>query len=70
VLAALGTGYGTRAQAALRFVLANHDFACAVVGLAEPAHLEEALAAVQMGPLPQSALTALDRVYESEFARL
>ncbi len=70
VLAALGTGHGTRAQAALRFVLANRDIACAVVGLAEPAHLEEALAAAAMGPLPQSALTALDRVYAAEFARL
>lgn len=70
VLAALGTGHGTRAQAALRFVLANRDIACAVIGLAEPAHLEEALAAAQMGPLPQSALTALDRVYAAEFQRL
>src|SRR5215470_10170543 len=36
VFAALGDGYGTRAQAALRFVLTNPDVSCAIVGLAEP----------------------------------
>lgn len=69
-LGALAGRYGTRAQAALRFVLANRDIACAVVGLAEPAHLEEAIAAAELGPLPPEALAMLDRIYESEFSRL
>jgi L-galactose dehydrogenase/L-glyceraldehyde 3-phosphate reductase len=65
--AALGDAYGTRAQAALRFVLADPDVSCAVIGLAEPAHLEEALAGAALGPLPRQALAALDRVYADGF---
>ena len=61
------TPWGTRAQTALRFVLAHPDIACAVYGLAEPAHLEEALAAAEADPLPDAALAALDEVYASNF---
>jgi L-galactose dehydrogenase/L-glyceraldehyde 3-phosphate reductase len=68
VFAALGSTYGTRAQTALRFVLTNPDLSCAVVGLAEPAHLEEALAGEALGVLPQPALDALERVYGTDFA--
>jgi len=67
VLTALGDRYGTRAQTALRFVLSNPDVSCAIIGLAEPAHLEEALAAAALGPLPQPALDALERLYTSNF---
>ena len=67
VFAALGQAYGTRAQTALRFVLANPDVSCAIIGLAEPAHLEEALAAEQLGPLPKTGLDALERVYAAGF---
>ena len=59
--------YGTRAQTAIRFALANPDIACVVVGMAELGHLEEALAAAEMGPLPDEALAALNAVYESGF---
>ncbi|HZP86247.1 MAG TPA: aldo/keto reductase [Burkholderiales bacterium] len=69
VLEALGDRYGTRAQTALRFVLSNPDVACAVIGLAEPAHLEEALAGEALGPLPQEALDALEQVYASDFGK-
>jgi D-threo-aldose 1-dehydrogenase len=65
--AALGNAYGTRAQAALRFVLANPDVSCAIIGMAEPAHLEEALAGAALGPLPQQALGALEAVYATDF---
>jgi L-galactose dehydrogenase/L-glyceraldehyde 3-phosphate reductase len=68
VLAALGTGYGTRAQAALRFSLANPDLACVVIGLAEPSHLEEAIAAEAAGPLPAEAIARLDAVYAKGFS--
>lgn len=67
-LAALGTGHGTRAQTALRFSLANPDLACVVIGLAEPSHLEEAIAAEAMGPLPAEAIAKLEAVYARGFA--
>ncbi len=67
VFAAFGNTYGTRAQTALRFALTNPDVACAIIGLAEPAHLEEALAGAQAGPLPQQALDTLERLYAADF---
>ena len=66
----LGDKYGTRAQTALRFGLANPDVACVIFGLAELSHLEEALGAAEMGPLPQEALDQLDTVYTAEFGAL
>lgn len=62
--------YGTRAQTAIRFGLANQDVACVIFGLAELAHLDEALAAAEMGPLPQEALDELNTVYAGEFGKL
>ncbi len=67
VFAALGNEYGSRAQTALRFVLTNRDISCAVFGLAEFSHLHEALAAADMGPLPQTALDKLTQVYATNF---
>ncbi len=66
----LGTEYGTRAQTALRFGLANPDVACVIFGLAELSHLEEALGAAEMGPLPQEALDELGTLYAAEFGAL
>lgn len=54
VFARLGSEGGTRAQTALRYALANEDVSCAVVGLAEIEHLEEALAVEEMGELPEN----------------
>jgi L-galactose dehydrogenase/L-glyceraldehyde 3-phosphate reductase len=59
----LGNRYGTRAQTAIRFALANPDLSCVVVGFAEIGHIEEALAGAGMGPLPDDALAALREVY-------
>jgi L-galactose dehydrogenase/L-glyceraldehyde 3-phosphate reductase len=59
--------YGTRAQTAIRFALANPDISCVLVGMAELAHLDEALAAAEMGPLPDEALRDLREVYRSNF---
>ena len=67
VFAMVGDAYGTRAQTALRYVLTNPDIACAIFGLAEPAHLEEALAGEALGPLPHSALEALEKLYAANF---
>jgi aryl-alcohol dehydrogenase-like predicted oxidoreductase len=66
-LKSLGSGYGTRAQAALRFSLGNPDLSCIVIGLAELAHLEEAIAGYAMGPLPSPALENLEAAYERNF---
>ncbi len=66
----LGDKYGTRAQTAIRFALSNPDIACAIFGLAALSHLEEALAAAEMGPLPDDAIEALDALYETEFGSL
>ncbi len=66
-LAAVGPDCGTRAQRALRFVLAEPRISCAVVGLAEVAHLDEALAGATMGPLPEDALAALRQVWDRNF---
>jgi D-threo-aldose 1-dehydrogenase len=67
VVQRLGKRYGTRAQSAIRFALANPDISCVVVGLAELGHLEEALAAAEMGPLPEEALAELREVYARGF---
>jgi aryl-alcohol dehydrogenase-like predicted oxidoreductase len=57
--------YGTRAQTALRFALAQNRLSCVVIGLAEPEYLDEALAAAELGPLPQDGLNAVNDVYSS-----
>lgn len=69
VFDAIGTGHGTRAQVALRFVLSNPDISCAVIGSAELHHIDEALAAAAMGPLPASVLAKLGALYETDFGR-
>ena len=67
-LAALGPGHGTRAQTALRFALANPQFACFVVGLGEPSHLDEVIEAEAKGPLAREVIARLDAVYAKGFA--
>jgi aryl-alcohol dehydrogenase-like predicted oxidoreductase len=70
VFKAIGDEYGTRAQIALRFGLSNPYLSCIDLGIAELHHIDEALAAAEMGPLPQDALDRLDALYESDFGRL
>lgn len=65
--AALGEGYGTRAQVALRFGLANAKISGVVFGLAELAHLDEALAAAELGPLPDDAIERLKPLWADNF---
>lgn len=67
VMAALGDEHGTRAQTAVRFSLAHPGISCVVVGLAELSHLQDAIAAAERGPLPASALAALEPVWGSNF---
>jgi L-galactose dehydrogenase/L-glyceraldehyde 3-phosphate reductase len=68
VFAPLGDRFGTRAQTALRFSLANPDLSCIVVGFAEIAHIEEALAGAALGPLPEDAQAELRAVYAAPAA--
>jgi aryl-alcohol dehydrogenase-like predicted oxidoreductase len=70
VFEAIGTGHGTRAQVALRFVLSNPDVSCAIIGSAELHHIDEALEAAAMGPLPAPVLARLNALYESDFGRV
>ena len=70
VFDAIGTDQGTRAQIALRFVLSNPAISCAVIGSAELHHIDEALQAAEMGPLPPQVLARLDALYESDFGRV
>lgn len=64
----LGERYGSRAQTAIRFALANPDISCVVIGLAELSHLDEALAGAGQGPLPATALAELEPLYSNDFA--
>jgi L-galactose dehydrogenase/L-glyceraldehyde 3-phosphate reductase len=70
VFDAIGPEHGTRAQVALRFVLANPDVSCAVIGSAELHHVDEALEAERMGPLPPEVMARLEPLYESDFGRV
>jgi L-galactose dehydrogenase/L-glyceraldehyde 3-phosphate reductase len=67
VRAALGPGYGTPAQAALRFTLGNRDLSSRVIGITELAQLDEALAAVERGPLPPEGIAKLDQLWATDF---
>lgn len=69
VFDAIGPGEGTRAQVALRFVLSNPDVSCAIIGSAQLSHVDEALQAAAMGPLPSPVLARLDALYASDFGR-
>lgn len=69
VFEVMGERFGTRAQAAIRFSLASPDIACVAVGMAELSHLDEAIAAAEMGPLPAAALAKLRALYPSDFRR-
>jgi aryl-alcohol dehydrogenase-like predicted oxidoreductase len=67
VQAALGASHGTPAQVALRFTLGNRDLSSRVIGISELAQLDEALAAVERGPLPPEAIAKLDQLWANDF---
>ena len=52
----VGLKYGNRAQFAIRYGLSKNNLSCIVLGLASLEHLENALDAVKMGPLPDDVL--------------
>jgi D-threo-aldose 1-dehydrogenase len=67
VRAALGASHGTPAQVALRFTLGNRDLSSRVIGITELAQLDEALAAVERGPLPPEGVAKLDQLWATDF---
>jgi L-galactose dehydrogenase/L-glyceraldehyde 3-phosphate reductase len=64
---ALGDVHGTPAQTALRFALGNHDLSTRIIGIAQLKFLEEALTAVEAGPLPPEAIVRLERLWVTDF---
>ena len=66
VLAALGERAETRAQTAIRFGLAHPAVSTIVFGVAEMAHVHQALAAAGLEPLEEKALAALGRAWASD----
>ena len=59
----LGPELGSPARIALRFGLGCPLLSTIVVGIGETWHLDEALAAEKMGPLPETALQDLQRLW-------
>ena len=66
----LGDVHGTRAQTGLRFSLAEPGISTVVIGLAEPSHLEEALAGAAAGPLPAAARDQVLALYRRDYGFL
>ncbi|MGY9005629.1 MAG: aldo/keto reductase [Alphaproteobacteria bacterium] len=67
VLEAIGETCGTRAQAGVRFAISCPDLSLALVGIGAPEHVDVALKAVEMGPLPTDVLKRLEDIYETDF---
>lgn len=63
VFDALGSEHGSAAQTAIRFGLNCPLLSTIEVGIGETWHLDEALKAFAMGPLPQSALDTLEGLW-------
>ena len=56
---------GTDAQKAVRFALANPGVSGVLVGFSTQDHIDEAVAAVDMGPIPAEAMHDLEALYAS-----
>ncbi len=69
VLGALGERGETRSQTAVRFGLSHPAVSTVVFGVAEMAHVHQALAAPGLGPLEEDALAALRRAWASDAFR-
>ena len=67
VRTALGDGYGGPAQMALRFALGNHDFSSRIIGIGDVRDIDEAVAAVEAGPLPSEAVDKLEQLWATDF---
>ena len=70
IVEAVGDVQGTRAQIAIRYALSNPNVSGVLVGMAELDHLEQALGAQEMGPLPGDALDAIHALVATDFGRV
>ncbi len=61
---------GSAAQTAIRFALMNPGVSGVLVGFSRLEHIDEAVAAVDMGPLPAQVLEKLEELYRTDFGRL
>lgn len=59
--------FGSRPQVGLRFALSCPQLSVALVGIGSPAHVDDALAAAAMGPLPPDRLAGLEPLYARDF---
>ncbi len=67
IFTAMGQPYENGATLALRFGLSHPAISCVVVGLAELAHLDVAIAAQQAGPLADEQIARLKPLWRSNF---
>ena len=63
----VGQTYGNRAQLAVRYCLSAECLHCTVLGLATLEHLQNAIQAVEMGPLPEDVLEKILELQKSNF---
>ena len=63
----VGQTYGNRAQLAVRYGLSAESLHCTVLGLATLEHLQNAIQAVEMGPLPEDILEKILELQKSNF---
>ena len=63
----VGQTYGNRAQLAVRYGLSAESLHCTVLGLATLEHLQNAIQAVEMGPLPKNVLEKILELQKSNF---
>jgi L-galactose dehydrogenase/L-glyceraldehyde 3-phosphate reductase len=66
----LGEPVGQMAKTAIRFGLSNPGVSAVLVGFAQLEHIDEAVAAAALGPLPPEVLDKLDRLYKTDFGAL
>ncbi len=59
---------GSTAQSAIRFGLMNPGVSGVLVGFSKLEHVDEAVAAVDMGPLPERGMRKLDGIYQTDFS--
>jgi aryl-alcohol dehydrogenase-like predicted oxidoreductase len=64
---ALGERQGAMAQTAIRYALMNPGVSGVLVGFSRLSHIDEAVAAQEMGPLSADALKRLDALYATDF---
>ncbi len=64
---ALGAEAEALAQTAIRFALMQPGISGVLVGFSELEHIDQAVAALDLGPLPDSVMQSLGQLYASDF---